>query len=74
VGRIQSVAKVRTFIRQNPQLAALAVIVLVLGIGTFIAVLIALATAGSATTNGEPSGVVAAGRLLGSAVSALAVP
>jgi hypothetical protein len=52
------VAKTRRFLRENPQVAVLAVIALVLGIGTFVAVLVALATAGSTTTDGEPSGAV----------------
>jgi hypothetical protein len=46
------------FFRRNPQALVLLVICLVLGLGTFIAVVIALATAGSVTTTGEPSGVV----------------
>jgi hypothetical protein len=49
-----------TFFRQNPQVLVLAIICLVLGIGTFLAVVFGLLTAGSSTTNGEPSGVVAA--------------
>jgi hypothetical protein len=47
------------YFRSNPQAFALLVICLVLGLGAFIAVLIALATAGSTTTSGEPSGVIA---------------
>lgn len=46
------------FLRANPQAFALLVICLVLGIGTFIAVIIALLTAGSDQTTGEPSGVI----------------
>jgi len=53
------------YFRSNPQAFVLLVICLVLGLGTFIAVLIALATAGSTTTNGEPSGVIAALQVLG---------
>ena len=49
---------VRAFLRANPQVAVLLVVCLVLGIGTFVAVLIALATAGSDQTTGEPSGAI----------------
>jgi hypothetical protein len=63
-----------SYLRENPQVAVLLVISLVLGIGTFVAVLVALATAGSSTTTGEPSGVLTAARLVGSAVTALAAP
>ena len=56
--------KLRSYIRQYPQVAVLVFIALVLGIGTFIAVLVALATSGSLRTNGEPSGLVAAGRAM----------
>jgi len=53
------------YFRSNPQAFVLLVICLVLGLGTFIVVLIALATAGSVTTNGEPSGVISALQVLG---------
>lgn len=49
---------IRKFFRANPQAFVLLVICVVLGLGTFIAVIIALATAGSSTTDGEPSGVI----------------
>ncbi len=49
---------VRAFLRANPQLVVLLVICLVLGIGTFIAVLVSLVTAGSDQTTGEPSGTI----------------
>jgi hypothetical protein len=62
------------FFRENPQVAVLAVIALVLGIGTFVAVLVALATSGSMTTDGEPSGTVFAAHVLASSMRALAVP
>lgn len=48
------------YFRANPQVFALVVICLVLGLGTFLAVIIALITAGSTTTSGEPSGVIVA--------------
>jgi hypothetical protein len=52
--------EMKKFFRENPQVLVLLVISLVLGIGTFIAVIIALATAGSGKTTGEPSGVILA--------------
>jgi hypothetical protein len=53
------------YFRSNPQAFVLLVICLVLGLGAFIAVLIALASAGSTTGTGEPSGVIFALQLLG---------
>jgi hypothetical protein len=54
------------FFRANPQAFVLFIICVVLGVGTFLAVIIALAGAGSGTATGEPSGVVAlAGVLMG---------
>jgi len=60
-------AELRRFFRANPQVLALLVICLVLGLGTFLAVMFGLISAGSTTTTGEPSGAIpaAAGRLLG---------
>ena len=53
------------YFRANPQVFVLLVICLVLGLGTFIAVLIAFAQTGATTLSGEPSGVIAlAGALL----------
>lgn len=49
---------VRAFLRANPQVVVLLVVCLVLGIGTFVAVLIGLVTAGSDQTTGEPSGAI----------------
>ena len=49
---------VRAFLRANPQVLVLLVICVVLGIGTFIAVILGLFTAGSTTTNGEPGGAI----------------
>jgi hypothetical protein len=46
------------YFRANPQVFVLLVICLVLGLGTFLAVLIALATAGGGQTTGEPSGMI----------------
>jgi hypothetical protein len=47
------------FFRANPQVLVLAVICVVLGLGTFIAVLIAVASSGSGSPSGEPSGFIA---------------
>ncbi|MGI8902302.1 MAG: hypothetical protein ACR2IP_01255 [Solirubrobacteraceae bacterium] len=46
------------FFRANPQAFVLLVICIVLGVGTFLAVVLGLLDSGSATTDGEPSGVV----------------
>ena len=62
---------VRNFLRANPQVAVLLVVCIVLGLGTFLAVVIALATAGSSTTDGEPSGVVLAVQALAATTRAL---
>jgi hypothetical protein len=56
---------VSNFFRANPQVLVLLVICLVLGLGTFLAVLFGLVSAGSDTTSGDPSGVIA---LLGAIV------
>jgi predicted benzoate:H+ symporter BenE len=55
----------KKFFRANPQALVLLVICVVLGFGAFLAVMIGLLTAGSSTTTGEPSGVIAALNLLG---------
>ena len=47
------------FFRGNPQALVLLIICVVLGLGAFLAIVIALATSGSGTTTGEPSGVLA---------------
>ena len=52
------------YLRANPQVFALVVICVVLGLGTFVAVIIALIASGSTTTTGEPSDVIAAWHLL----------
>ncbi len=51
----------KTFFRENPQALVLLVICLVLGLGTFLAVVYGLLTAGSDTTTGDPSGAVLIG-------------
>jgi hypothetical protein len=45
------------YLRANPQVFVLLVICIVLGLGTFLVVIFALATSGRQTT-GEPSGSV----------------
>jgi hypothetical protein len=47
-----------SFFKANPQVLVLFVICLVLGLGTFLAVVFGLVTAGNGTTNGEPSGAL----------------
>jgi hypothetical protein len=48
------------YFRANPQVFVLFIICIVLGLGTFIAVLIALVQSGATTPSGEPSGAIAA--------------
>jgi hypothetical protein len=50
--------EVTKFLRANPQVLVLLIICVVLGLGTFIAVLIALATSPTDHTTGEPSGAI----------------
>ena len=54
------------YFRANPQVFILFLVCVVLGLGTFIAVLVALVQSGTTTPTGEPSGVIVlAGSLLG---------
>ena len=46
------------YFRENPQVFVLLVICVVLGLGTFIAVIISLIAAGNTQTTGEPRGVI----------------
>jgi hypothetical protein len=55
---------VAAFFRANPQVFVLAVICLVLGLGTFLAVVFGLLSAGSAQTTGEPSGAIFGAHLI----------
>ena len=48
------------FFRRNPQALALLIICVVLGIGTFIAVLISIASSPNHTGPGYPNGAVSA--------------
>jgi hypothetical protein len=47
------------YFRANPQVFVLLLICVVLGLGTFIAVLVALVQSGTTTPSGEPSGLIA---------------
>jgi hypothetical protein len=54
------------YFRANPQVFLLFLVCVVLGLGTFIAVIVALVQSGTTTPSGEPSDVIAlAGHLLG---------
>ncbi len=46
------------FLRANPQVFVLLVICVVLGLGTFLAVIFGLLSFGSTKTSGEPSGLI----------------
>lgn len=46
------------YFRENPQAFVLLVVCVVLGLGTFIAVIISLIASGNTQTTGEPSGVI----------------
>ena len=62
------------FLRANPQVLVLLVICVVLGIGTFLAVIFGLVTAPTDQTTGEPSGAVLAAHAAShSAASALSL-
>jgi len=50
---------IRTFLRQNPQVLVLLIVCLVLGLGTFLAVLFGLITSSPGNNSGEPSGSIA---------------
>ena len=56
------------YFRANPQVFVLFMVCLVLGLGTFIAVLVALVQSGNTTPSGEPSGVIG---VAGAALAAL---
>jgi hypothetical protein len=52
------------YFRANPQVFLLVVICVILGLGTFIAVVVGLATSGQSAPTGEPSGAILAARAL----------
>ena len=64
---------VAAYFRANPQVLVLLVVCLVLGLGTFLAVLFGLVTAGSDQTTGEPSGAILGARVAVAAAHWLAV-
>jgi len=49
----------RAFLRANPQVLVLLIVCLVLGLGTFLVVLLGVLTAGSTRTTGQPTGAIA---------------
>jgi hypothetical protein len=57
-GSMNEVREIAEFLRQNPQVLILLIICLVLGIGTFIVVLLGVASSGSTTTSGIPSDAI----------------
>ena len=57
------------FLRANPQAFVLLVICIVLGLGTFLAVVFGLVTAPSDQTTGEPSGAILAAHTASHAVA-----
>jgi hypothetical protein len=65
--RMRAVAK---YFRANPQVFLLFMVCLVLGLGTFIAVLVALVQSGNASPTGEPSGVIGVAGALVAALGA----
>jgi hypothetical protein len=52
------VREIVNFLRANPQVLVLLVICLVLGLGTFLAVVFGLVSSGPGTSSGEPSGSI----------------
>ena len=52
--------EIARFLRANPQVFVLLLICLILGLGTFLAVLFGLVTASPGTNTGEPSGTILA--------------
>ncbi len=58
VARSGVVRDIVAFFRQYPQVLVLLIICLVLGIGTFLVVILGLLAAHNSTTTGEPSGVI----------------
>jgi hypothetical protein len=52
--------ELRRFFRANPQVLILLLICLILGLGTFLAVIFGLVSSGPGKVTGEPSGAVGA--------------
>jgi hypothetical protein len=57
-------ADIRRFFRENPQVLVLLIICMFLGIGTFLAVIFGLISAGTTRGTGEPSGLILLGQAL----------
>jgi hypothetical protein len=55
---MRRVREIGRFLRQNPQVLILLIICVVLGIGTFVVVLLGVASSGSTTTSGMPSDAI----------------
>jgi hypothetical protein len=64
---------VAAYFRANPQVFVLLLVCLVLGLGTFLAVLFGLVTAGSDQTTGEPSGAILGAHAMLTAASSLSL-
>lgn len=60
VGQSKRVHDLVKFFRANPQVLALLIICLVLGLGTFLAVMFGVIQSGSTTTTGQPEGFISA--------------
>ncbi len=56
--------EVTRFFRENPQVLILVLICLILGLGTFLAVVFGILSAGNTMTTGQPNGVLSLPRLL----------
>jgi hypothetical protein len=54
-----TVKPVIAYFRENPQVFVLLLVCVILGLGTFLAVIFGLVAAGNGSTTGEPSGVIA---------------
>jgi len=54
----------RAFFKENPQALLLLIISVVLGVGTFVMVIVALILSGSTKTDGEPSDAILLGHTL----------
>lgn len=65
VGQLTSVHDLVKYFRANPQVLALLIVCLVLGLGTFLVVMYGLISAGSTTTTGQPEGVIAVLHVVG---------
>lgn len=50
--------ELRQFFRANPQVLVLLLICLILGLGTFLAVVFGIISSGTGSSSGEPAGAV----------------